>query len=84
MREKFYYAILSNGMSRAECKLRMTRSLVPRRNLMIIRADGKHRLIRKIYVHEFHGDIKWRILVRRYQHHKVLRWLRKAKRKESR
>jgi hypothetical protein len=84
VREKFYWAILSNGMSRAECKLRMVRSLVPRRNLMIIRADGKHRLIRKVYVHEFHGNLKWRISVRDYQHRRVLRWLKKAKRKELR
>ena len=84
MREKFYYAILSNGMSRADCKIRMTRSLVPRRNLMIIRADGKHRLVRKVYLHEFRNDIKWRRIVRDRQHRRVLRWLRKAKRKESR
>jgi hypothetical protein len=84
VREKFYYAILSNAMTRAECKLCMSRSLVPRRNLRIIRADGKYRLIRKVYAHEFHGDIKWRRMVRDRQHHRVLRWLRRAKRKESR
>ena len=84
MRNKFYYAILSNGLSKVECKIRMTRSLVPRKNLMIIPVDGKYRLIRKVYLHEFHSDIKWRLSIRKWDHPRVLRWIRKVKRKESR
>jgi ribosomal protein L24E len=61
----------------------MAKSLVPRKNLMIIPADGKYRLVRKVYFHEFH-NFKWRVLVRRRHHPRVLRWLKKMKRKELR
>ncbi|HEC87921.1 MAG TPA: hypothetical protein ENI52_01235 [Thermoplasmata archaeon] len=76
---KFYWAILSNKLNKAEVHIRIARSLVPRRNLRVIRVDSKYVIIRKIYQEEFKNDKKWRIHVRDYQHPRVLRWLKKIK-----
>lgn len=84
MREKFYWAILSGKLTKYGCQKFKAKSLVSRKNLRVVAVDGKYRVVRRIYYHEFHGDIKWRRLIRDRQHRKVLRWLRKAKRKESR
>jgi|GEM_PF-3509627 len=83
-RPEFYYAILSNKLTRAECRMRMVRSLVSRKNLKIIPVDGLYVLVRRIFFHEFRGDLVWRESVRRYHHPRVLRWLRKLDKKKAR
>ena len=82
----FYWAMLSNALTKAECLYRKARSNVCTANLMIVpdpdpKYKNKFRLIRKIYYSEFGDDYKWRRCVRECHHQRVLKLLKRIRRK---